>query len=111
MEPPPGAANIRRRFLAECGREPVVQTPDDIRESLFAAAHAERALRSAGLPAQAAKLLAGQGVRGPDELWSMTLTSSAGSPGLRALVKAIPGCGPQMATAIEDWWERGPAAG
>jgi hypothetical protein len=85
-----------------------VDTPDD---SLLAAARAERALRNAGLPAQAAKLLAGHGVRGPDELWSMTLTSSSNSLGLRSLLKAIPGCRPKTATEIEDWWARGPAGG
>jgi hypothetical protein len=85
-----------------------VDTSDD---SLRTTAQAERALRSAGLPAQAAKLLAKHGVRGPDELWSMTLTSSANSPGLRSLLQAIPGCTPQAATEIEDWWERGPAIG
>jgi hypothetical protein len=88
-----------------------VDTPDDslCDETQRAVAHAERTLRSAGLSAQAAKLLAGHGVRRPDELWSMTLTSSANSLGLRSLLKAIPGCGPKTATEIEDWWERGPA--
>jgi hypothetical protein len=38
----------------------------------------------------------------------MTLTSSAGNQGLRALLKAIPGCAARTATEIEDWWERGP---
>jgi hypothetical protein len=87
-----------------------VDQPDDSL-SLRATAHAERALRSAGLSVQAAKLLAGHGVRGPDELWSMTLTSSASSSGLRSLLEAIPGCRPRTATEIEDWWERGPAIG
>jgi hypothetical protein len=82
-----------------------VDTPDD---SLRAGALAERALRRAGLTQRVAKLLAGHGVRGPDELWSLTLTSSARSPGLRSLIKAIPGCGPQTASEIEAWWERGP---
>lgn len=86
-----------------------MDTPDDISAALLATAQAERALRGAGLTARAAKLLADHGVRGPDELWAMTLTSSAGSQGLRSLVKAIPGCGTQTATEIEDWWERGPA--
>jgi hypothetical protein len=93
---------------AECGRQPVVDTPDD---SLRGAGHAERALRSAGLSVQAAKLLARHGVRSPDELWAMTLTSSASSSGLRSLLAALPGCRPKTATEIEDWWERGPAIG
>lgn len=88
-----------------------MDTPDDMRDSLLATAHAERALRSAGLSAQAARLLARHGVRGPDELRSMTLTSSARSPGLRSLIEAIPGCRPRTATEIEDWWERGPVSG
>lgn len=83
-----------------------MDTPDD---SLRAASHAERALRSAGLSVQAAKLLARHGVRGPDELWAMTLTSSANHTGLRSLLKSIPGCRPKTATEIEDWWERGPS--
>lgn len=85
-----------------------MDTPDD---SLRATAHAERALRSAGLSPQAARLLARHGVRSPDELWALTLTSSAASPGLRSLLKALPGCRPKTATEIEDWWERGPAIG
>jgi hypothetical protein len=85
-----------------------VDTPDD---SHRGGGHAERALRSAGLSVQAARLLARHGVRGPDALWSMTLTSSANSPGLRSLLEAIPGCRPTTATEIEDWWERGPPIG
>lgn len=87
-----------------------MDTPDEMRESLLATDGAERTLRNAGLSARAAKLLAGHGVRRPDELWAMTLTSSAGSPGLRALLDAIPGCGPQTASEIVDWWERGPVS-
>jgi hypothetical protein len=81
-----------------------------MRGYLLANDAAERGLRNAGLSARAAKLLAAHGVQGPDELWAMTLTSSAGSLGLRALLKAIPGCSVQTASEIEGWWERGPAS-
>jgi hypothetical protein len=85
-----------------------VDTSDD---SLRAIAQAERALQGAGLPPSAARLLARHGVRGPDELWSMTLTSSATHAGLRSLLDAIPSCRPKTRTEIEAWWERGPAIG